>query len=135
MAGDGAFVGTFFLTVGNGPIGMAYDGANMWVANGGDNTVTKLRASDRKVSSGFRCGIVAGFHCVFDGANIWVTNELADTVTKLRATDGACVGTCTFSAGGAAGSFAIGVAKHGIIFGLGAQSVHQRAPARKKEEC
>src|SRR5450631_376212 len=32
--------------VGNLPVGIAFDGANLWVANEGASTVTKLRASD-----------------------------------------------------------------------------------------
>ena len=43
-ASDGVVLGTF--TVGSGPYGLAFDGANMWVANSSDNTVTELRASD-----------------------------------------------------------------------------------------
>jgi hypothetical protein len=34
------------FAVGNYPICLAFDGANIWVTNAGDNTVTKLRASD-----------------------------------------------------------------------------------------
>ena len=43
-ASDGANLGTF--KVGIDPTGLAFDGANIWVANIGDNTVSKLRASD-----------------------------------------------------------------------------------------
>jgi hypothetical protein len=38
-AGDGSHVVT--LDVGYGPIGIAFDGANMWVVNAGDGTVSK----------------------------------------------------------------------------------------------
>ncbi len=41
---DGTQAGTF--NVGVGPLFMAFDGANMWVVNQGDETMTKLRASD-----------------------------------------------------------------------------------------
>src|SRR6516225_10894 len=34
------------FAVGKFPCGLAFDGANMWVANLSDNTVTKLRAND-----------------------------------------------------------------------------------------
>ena len=34
------------ITVGTHPTGIAFDGANIWVANYGSNNVTKLRASD-----------------------------------------------------------------------------------------
>src|ERR1700682_4819646 len=37
---------TTSFKVGQNPYGIAFDGANMWVTNNGDSTVTKLRASD-----------------------------------------------------------------------------------------
>ena len=78
--------------VGTFPCGIAFDGANIWVANNGSNSVTKLRASD---------GIVLGTYAVgfnprgmvFDGANIWVANTNSNSVTKLRASDGTMLGT------------------------------------------
>jgi DNA-binding beta-propeller fold protein YncE len=42
-ASDGVVLGTF--PVGNAPAGIAFDGANIWVANL-SNSVTKLRASE-----------------------------------------------------------------------------------------
>jgi DNA-binding beta-propeller fold protein YncE len=45
-ANDGTVLGTF--KVGNTPVGVAFDGVNVWVSNGG-GTVTKLQASDGKV--------------------------------------------------------------------------------------
>jgi DNA-binding beta-propeller fold protein YncE len=38
-ASDGANLGTF--PVGSGPSAIAFDGANMWVANANSNTVSK----------------------------------------------------------------------------------------------
>src|ERR1039457_2020996 len=42
--------------VGNQPYGIAFDGASIWTANSGDNTVTKLRASDGTVLGTFSSG-------------------------------------------------------------------------------
>jgi DNA-binding beta-propeller fold protein YncE len=39
-ASDGANLGTF--NVGTYPTGVAFDGANIWVTNGGSNNVSKL---------------------------------------------------------------------------------------------
>jgi len=39
-ASDGNLQGTF--NVGQGPRGVAFDGTNIWVANSGGNTVTKI---------------------------------------------------------------------------------------------
>ncbi len=47
-------MGTF--VVGSNPEGIACDGANVWVANFGAHTVTKLRASDGKVLGTFVVG-------------------------------------------------------------------------------
>ncbi|PYT01972.1 MAG: hypothetical protein DMF63_03820 [Acidobacteria bacterium] len=74
------------------PGGIAFDGTNIWVANGGNNTVTKLRASDGVVLGVFPINGNAT-NVVFDGGNIWVTSSSAGTVIKLRASDGALLGT------------------------------------------
>ena len=44
-ASDGANLGNF--SVGSDLLGVAFDGANIWVANRASKTVTKLRASRR----------------------------------------------------------------------------------------
>jgi hypothetical protein len=80
--------------VGSKPDGIAFDGANIWVANGGGNTVTKLRSSDGVSLGTFTVG-ANPFGIAFDGANLWVANSTG--VTKLRASDGSNLGT--FSVG------------------------------------
>src|SRR5512139_2211454 len=42
----GAIQTGYQFKVGTSPMGIAFDGANIWVANSGSNNVTKLRASD-----------------------------------------------------------------------------------------
>jgi hypothetical protein len=92
------------FTVGANPTGVAFDGANIWIANSGSNTVTKLLAAT---------GMAVGTYTVgsnptgvaFDGANIWVANSASDTVTKLLAASGAVVGT-----------YAVGIVPIGIAF-------------------
>jgi hypothetical protein len=64
------------------PTGVAFDGANIWVANSGSNRVTKLRASDGKVLGTFATGLDPA-SVAFDGANIWVANTSSNTVSKL----------------------------------------------------
>jgi DNA-binding beta-propeller fold protein YncE len=61
------------FAVGNQPQGIAYDGANIWVGNTADNTVTKLRASDGTVLGTFAAGTYPNYRA-FDGDNIWATN-------------------------------------------------------------
>src|SRR5437764_13368773 len=41
------------LRVGNYPTGLAFDGANIWVVNEGDNDVMKLRATDGALLGNF----------------------------------------------------------------------------------
>jgi hypothetical protein len=66
----------------SGPFGVAFDGANIWVTNGGSNSVTKLRASDGVHLGSFSVGNYP-VGIAFDGANIWVTNTNSNTVNKL----------------------------------------------------
>jgi hypothetical protein len=91
---------TTSFTVGNtqnsNPYGIAFDGANIWTANHGDGTVSKLRASDGAPLGTFTVGGLPNF-VVFDGANVWVTVS-PNTVSKLRASDGTVLGTFTVGA-------------------------------------
>jgi DNA-binding beta-propeller fold protein YncE len=72
---------------------LAFDGANIWVADNASNTVTKLRASDGACagvanppgSDVSACSVAVGsqpYGVAFDGANIWVTNYNSSTVSK-----------------------------------------------------
>jgi len=80
--------------VGSSPEGIAFDGANIWVANANDDTVTKLLASTGATVGTYHVG-TSPFGVAFDGTNIWVTNSQSNTVTKLLAATGATVGTYT----------------------------------------
>jgi hypothetical protein len=89
--------------VGNSPISVGYDGANIWVVNLNGGSVTKLRASDGTNLGSFPTGTGNPNSVAFDGANIWVTtNGSTNNVTKLRASDGANLGSFSF-AGGSSG--------------------------------
>src|ERR1700745_1204336 len=56
------------FAVGTNPFGLAFDGANIWVANNGSDNVTKLRASDGKVLGTFAVGSNP-IGVAFDGAD------------------------------------------------------------------
>ena len=92
------------FAVGTSPRHLAFDGANIWVANAASDNVTKLRASDGANLGTFAvcCGPQG---VAFDGANIWVTGAANNAVTKLRAGDGATLGT-----------FAVGSNPFGVAF-------------------
>jgi len=68
--------------VGGEPLGLTFDGANIWVANWSDNTVTKLRAKD---GTGIRTLMVdqSPTDAAFDGSSIWVTSYGSNTVDKI----------------------------------------------------
>jgi DNA-binding beta-propeller fold protein YncE len=61
---------------------IAFDGANIWVTNSGNNSVTKLRAIDGSLDHTFPVGALPS-GIAFDGAHIWVTNVESNTVSKL----------------------------------------------------
>ncbi len=92
------------FAVGFLPSALAFDGVNIWVGNDGDNTVSKLRASDGALLGTFTVGS-SPIGVAFDGANIWVTNSASANVSKLRASDGALLGTS-----------GVGTAHQGVAF-------------------
>src|SRR5580704_3913411 len=83
---------TAHFPVGQQPYGVCFDGTNIWTANFGDGTVTKLRANDGALLGTFPAGIEP-YGVTFDGANIWVSNVGSNNVMKLRANDGKILGT------------------------------------------
>jgi len=89
---------TTSFTVGSSPFGIAFDGANVWIANFSSNNVTKLRANDGASLGTFTVG-TSPSTLAYDGANMWVANTHSNNVTKLRGRDGALLGTCTVGFG------------------------------------
>ena len=82
---DGTHAGTF--QVGLQPLNMAFDGTNMWVANSGEQSVTKLRASDGKVLGTFFTGNAIGpWGIAFDGQNLWISG--GPYIVEMRPSDG-----------------------------------------------
>jgi hypothetical protein len=84
-------------------LGIVFDGANIWVANAGSNSVAKLRASDGTNLGVFSVGSFP-VPLAFDGTNVWVANRDSATVTKLRASDGVTLGT-----------FPVGISPQGLV--------------------
>lgn len=82
--------------VGNNPSALVFDGENMWVADSGDDSVIKLRASDGAYLGTFSVVTTTlspppPDAMAFDGANIWV--HVGDSMVELRASDGKNLGT------------------------------------------
>ena len=93
----GSISGTVYTSegtvpVGDGPVALAFDGTDLWVANSLDDTVMKL-ALDGWVLETFDVGTRSSA-LLFDGEAIWVANKLDATVTRLRL-DGLTLGTAT----------------------------------------
>jgi DNA-binding beta-propeller fold protein YncE len=80
---SGTTAGTF--AVGTSPLGIAFDGAHLWVANHGNNSVTELSLTGAHLGT-FSVGNDP-WGVAFDGANVWVANQFfccaAGTVSKL----------------------------------------------------
>jgi len=88
---DGAVLGSFTVTGGEA-LGMAFDGANVWVACGDfSRSIAKLRASDGQNLGNFTLP-VDPFSLAFDGSHIWATQGANGAVAKIRTVDGAIVG-------------------------------------------
>ena len=94
--------------VGTLPSGVAFDGANIWVANFGGNSVTKLRASDGANLGTFPVG-QGPVGIAYGVGVIWVANYTDNTVSGLDPGSGAPVL-----------SFNVGKAPHAIVFAAGA---------------
>lgn len=72
------------FSVGSTPLGIAFDGANIWTTDFFGNAVIKVRASD---------GVILGSYSIFepwsvacDGASVWIGNSVG-IVTKIRGSD------------------------------------------------
>jgi hypothetical protein len=75
-------------TVGVGfshPLGMLYDGANIWVTDDGDRQLKKLN-TDASIAVSVPVGVTPA-HPAFDGINIWVPNAFSNSVTVVRVKD------------------------------------------------
>jgi sugar lactone lactonase YvrE len=73
---------------------LAFDGANIWVANAVSNTITCLRAADGALLHTVALG-AQPVHLVFDGYYIWATawpSTGSNGLFKIRVQDGALVG-------------------------------------------
>ncbi len=83
-------------TVGTGftlPIGLAYDGANVWVTDGSVANLLKLDAGGAILQT-VTVGTLPN-KPVFDGANIWVPNSASNSISVVRASSGAVLQTLT----------------------------------------
>jgi len=70
------------VSVGLGPMGIVFDGTNVWVANQSGGTVTELSATDGSLLGTFKVGSVPQ-GIAFDGVDVWVANLVSNSLSKL----------------------------------------------------
>jgi YVTN family beta-propeller protein len=69
--------------LGDFPIGIAFDGTNIWTANNG-GSVSIIDAQSYAVTT-VTTGLTLPYGIVYDGANIWVVDQGSSTLLKLNA--------------------------------------------------
>jgi hypothetical protein len=84
--------------VGRGPEAIAFDGANLWVANQFDNSLTKLGVVDGRALQTMQVGR-RPVAMAFDGTNLWVANLFSNNVMMVRPEDATVVGTSAVGRG------------------------------------
>ena len=96
--GDGGISSLF--TVGPNPIGITFDGENLWTANNGTGpgtgSLSRANLSDFNVTT-FTTGFSQPFGILFDGANLWVTDQGDSSLKRVDTTTGAVLQTIPLS--------------------------------------
>ena len=72
------------ITVGSNPMGMAFDGSRIWVANNGTDNVSVIDVATGAVTATVSVG-TDPVGVAFDGTKIYVTNSGDNTVTVIDA--------------------------------------------------
>jgi DNA-binding beta-propeller fold protein YncE len=75
-------------TLGNHPIGIAFDGTNLWTANFTGGSVSMITPQSPYTVTTISTGFIAPYGIVYDGAHIWVTDTNAGTLLKLNPAGG-----------------------------------------------
>jgi DNA-binding beta-propeller fold protein YncE len=70
-------------SVGAGPYGLAFDGANMWVANVNAGSVTEISANNGAVLGTFSVGATSPIKIVYDGFYVWTANNFETFVVSF----------------------------------------------------
>jgi YVTN family beta-propeller protein len=86
------------LQTGGSPLGLAFDGADIWVANGSGNTVQRISRSGKAVVATIPVGAEPSY-LAFDGTDMWVTNRASNTVSRISRTSNTVIATVALPAG------------------------------------
>jgi hypothetical protein len=88
------------VSVGAGPLYPVFDGANIWVPNSADISVTVVRARDGMVLATLTGNGLSGpIQAAFDGQRILVVNQIGDSVSLSKAADLTPIGSVSTAAG------------------------------------
>jgi DNA-binding beta-propeller fold protein YncE len=91
-------VTTVASTLGNGPLGIAFDGSRIWTANNGSSvSIVTPGATIPWTVTTVTAGFIHPRGILYDSANIWVADTTANTLVKL---DSAGAVLLTVTAGG-----------------------------------
>ncbi len=75
-------------TLGNHPVGIAFDGNNLWTANFAGASVSIITPQSPYTVTTVATGFTSPYGIVFDGTSIWVTDSGAGTLLKLNPAGG-----------------------------------------------
>ena len=75
------------ISAGTGPVGVAFDGAHIWVANSGNDTVTRIDTLTDEIVARIPVGI-GPVAIAFDGTHVWVANSESAGMSKIDTTTG-----------------------------------------------
>jgi hypothetical protein len=101
------------------PESIAFDGTNMWTANYGGGSVSKITASGTVTTYGGLGGSPSGV--AFDGTNIWVSNYGGNSVSKITSVGA----TSTFAVSGGPNDIAYDGAGHMWTVNYGGNSMSE----------
>ena len=73
------------------PVGIGFDGTNIWTANAGSSNVTRINPGTGAVTSYPLPGATNPEGIAFDGTNIWTANINSGNVTRINPGTGAGV--------------------------------------------
>ena len=65
------------------PLGLAFDGFDIWAANNGSNAVTQIPRPRRRHIEYFQRAASGLTNVTFDGASVWVANTSSNSASKL----------------------------------------------------
>jgi DNA-binding beta-propeller fold protein YncE len=75
-------------TLGNHPVGIAFDGTNLWTANFAGGSVSIITPQSPYTVSTVTTGFTEPYGILYDGSNIWVTDTGAGALLRLNSAGG-----------------------------------------------